>query len=292
MELTVSKIKHRIYSVREHEVVLDKDLAEFYHTKTKALNQAVMRNLSRFPEDFMFQLTLLENNALPFPLKIKQGETRGGSRTLPYCFTRNGISMLSSVLTSDKAVQINIMIMRAFGQLQEGNEFRKSIINRFDQLEVKFNERFQSLNDQFKTVLDTINSFGTEKSVGVESALAQLISNPEHFKSKVENITIRKESLSKVGSIQDAVAKHFNLQVQDLKRVSRSQTIVIPRQIAIYLIRIETGIGFREIGGFFGSKDHSTILHAFRKVSASLEGDTSIRDVVEAVQKSLGHLRS
>ncbi len=107
MELSITEIKQYIYIIRGHQVVLDRDLAEFYKTKTKVLNQAVSRNLGRFPGDFMFQLTVSELRSLPSYASVDQSEDHGGTRKLPYAFTREGVSMLSGVLRSDKAIQIN-----------------------------------------------------------------------------------------------------------------------------------------------------------------------------------------
>jgi chromosomal replication initiator protein len=90
-----------------------------------------------------------------------------------------------------------------------------------------------------------------------------------------------------IESIQNAVAKHFRLKVQDLKSTSRAQNVALPRQIAMYLIRKYTGVGFKEIGGYFGGKDHSTIVHACKKIDSGLETDRKIQDSVEAIQNLL-----
>lgn len=112
-------IDRRIYIVRSKKVMLDADLAELYQVETRALNQAVRRNLDRFPEDFMFQLMAQEAQSLASQIVISKPAGRGGRRTLPYAFTELGVAMLSSVLSSDRAVQMNILIMRAFVRLRE-----------------------------------------------------------------------------------------------------------------------------------------------------------------------------
>jgi hypothetical protein len=104
-----------IVFVRGVPVLLDKDLAKLYGIETKALNQAVKRNLQRFPEDFMFQLT--KEECLRSQIVTSKG--RGGTRYLPYAFTENGIAMLSSVLHSDIAIEVNIRIMRAFTKMRQ-----------------------------------------------------------------------------------------------------------------------------------------------------------------------------
>jgi hypothetical protein len=112
-----SLIERRIYLVRRQKVMIDADLAELYQVPTKVLNQAVRRNPSRFPEDFMFRLTAEEAEALRS--QIVTSNTRGGRRYLPYAFTEHGVAMLSSVLNSNRAVKMNITIIRAFVRLRE-----------------------------------------------------------------------------------------------------------------------------------------------------------------------------
>jgi len=107
-----------IRTIRKHRVILDSDLARLYGVSTGNLNKAVRRNLDRFPEDFMFQLSSEEVEALRFQSGISK-ESRGGRRYLPYSFTQEGVAMLSSVLSSPRAVQVNIAIMRAFIRLRQ-----------------------------------------------------------------------------------------------------------------------------------------------------------------------------
>jgi hypothetical protein len=109
-------IEKRIYLVRGHKVMLDQDLAEIYEVETKVLNQAVSRNLDRFPEDFMFRLTGEEFSMLRSQVVTSSW---GGRRYPPYAFTEQGVSMLSSVLRSKQALQANIAIMRAFVNMRE-----------------------------------------------------------------------------------------------------------------------------------------------------------------------------
>jgi hypothetical protein len=110
-------IGRRIYVFRAQKVMLDSDLAELYRVPTFRLNEAVKRNLKRFPEDFMFQLLKEEANSLTSQIAMSKG--RGGRRTLPYAFTEHGVTMLSSVLNSERAVQMNIPIVRAYVKLRE-----------------------------------------------------------------------------------------------------------------------------------------------------------------------------
>lgn len=109
-------ISNKIYLIREKKIMLDKDLALLYGVTTGNLNKAVKRNLKRFPEDFMFQLTKPEFENLIFQSGISSW---GGTRSLPYAFTEQGVAMLSGVLNSDRAIQVNIQIMRIFTKLRE-----------------------------------------------------------------------------------------------------------------------------------------------------------------------------
>jgi hypothetical protein len=115
----LSKLEKLIYEIRRQAVMLDSDLANLYQVETKVFNQAVKRNISRFPKDFMFQLTKQEWETLRSQFVTSNNqENRGGRRFLPYVFTENGVAMLSSVLNSEKAIKMNIQIMRAFTNMR------------------------------------------------------------------------------------------------------------------------------------------------------------------------------
>ncbi len=116
--IPVERIASRIYLIRGHKVMLDSDLAELYGVETRALNQAIRRNLDRFPKDFAFQFTQKEFDALMSQIVISN-VGRGGRRKVPWAFTEQGVAMLSSVLRSKRAAQVNIGIMRAFVRLRE-----------------------------------------------------------------------------------------------------------------------------------------------------------------------------
>src|SRR5882724_11512935 len=115
----IQLIERRIYLIRGQKVMLDSDLAELYQVETRALNQAVRRNLDRFPEDFMFQLSEQELENWRSQIVMSNPTSRMGLRRPPYAFTEHGVAMLSSVLNSVRAVQMNILIIRAFVQLRE-----------------------------------------------------------------------------------------------------------------------------------------------------------------------------
>ena len=146
MQLQV--IQTKIYEVRGQKVMLDFDLAELYEVQTKNLNLAVKRNLKRFPVDFMFQLTKTEWESLR--LQIETSNTRGGTRYLPYAFAEQGVAMLSGILNSDKAIDVNIAIMRAFIALKQFALTNTELNNKLKELEGKYNK-------QFKDVYEAIN---------------------------------------------------------------------------------------------------------------------------------------
>ncbi len=127
-EVVISKI----YLIREHKVMLDDDLAELYQVETRRLNEQVKRNIDRFPEDFMFQLDEKEWENLK-----SQNATSswGGRRKLPYAFTEHGVLMLSSVLNSDRAIQVNIQIMRIYAKLRAMLMTNKDILLKLEKLE-------------------------------------------------------------------------------------------------------------------------------------------------------------
>ena len=126
-------IERRIQVIRGHKVMLDNDLAGLYEVPTFRLNEAVKRNINRFPSDFMFQLTADEAESLTSQFAISK--KRGGRRTLPYAFTEHGVAMLSSVLSSDRAVELNILIVRAFVRLREYLSTHTELSHKVEDLE-------------------------------------------------------------------------------------------------------------------------------------------------------------
>jgi hypothetical protein len=142
-----SHVEQRIYFVRSTKVMIDEDLARLYQVETRTLIQAVKRNIKRFPDDFMFQLTTEEYEALRSQIVISAGKT--GRRYAPYAFTEQGIAMLSGVLRSDRAITINIEIMRAFVRL-------RSILREHQELRWKLEELEKRYDHQFKIVFDAI----------------------------------------------------------------------------------------------------------------------------------------
>jgi hypothetical protein len=147
-------IERSIYLIRGKKVMFDRDLASLYGVETKALNRAVKRNLNRFPEDFMFQLTPEENKALRCQIGTSKKKGKGGRRYLPYAFTEHGILILSSVLNSLRASQVNVHIIRVFVRQRELLNSHKDLRLRLDDLEKKYDKQFQVVFKAIKAILD------------------------------------------------------------------------------------------------------------------------------------------
>lgn len=122
--------------------MLDFDLATLYEIETRVLNQAVKRNIDRFPEDFMFQLTKAEFQTLMSQVVISKTETRGGTQKMPFAFSEQDVAMLSSVLKSKKAIEVNISIMRAFVVMKQYIVNYAELNKKIEELEAKYNKRF------------------------------------------------------------------------------------------------------------------------------------------------------
>ena len=151
MTVPIERVETRILSIRGHRVMLDADLAELYGVPTKRLNEAVLRNAVRFPEDFMFQLKSDEAKTLRSHFATSNG--RGGRRYIPYVFTELGVAMLSSVLNSERAVQVNIAIMRAFVRLRELAASHKDVHRRLDEMEQKYDVQFKGVFDAIRGLI-------------------------------------------------------------------------------------------------------------------------------------------
>lgn len=150
------RIENRIFLIRGKKVMLDRDLAELYEVETKRLNEQVRRNIKRFPEDFMFQL-----NKKEFENLKSQNATSswGGLRKLPLVFTEPGVAMLSSVLNSERAIHVNIQIIRTFIKLREILLTHKDLKKKIEDLEKKYEKH----DSQFKIVFEAIKHLLEEK---------------------------------------------------------------------------------------------------------------------------------
>jgi len=160
------RIEKKIYLIRNQKVMIDEDLAELYNVSTGRLNEQVKRNLDRFPKNFMFQLSKTEYNTLRSQIAILKTGRGRHRKFLPYAFTEQGVAMLSSVLKSKRAVQVNIQIMRAFVKLREILSTHKELAQKLKELELKIDSHDQKI----QTIFEVIN---------------QLLTPPEKPKKKI-----------------------------------------------------------------------------------------------------------
>ncbi len=142
-------VMEKIHLIRGKKVMLDEDLAELYDVETKRLNEQIKRNIARFPEDFMFQLSQKEFDNLKSQIATSSW---GGRRKLPYAFTEQGVAMLSGVLHSERAIKVNIHIMRVFSQMREILASHKELLNKLEELERKDIEQ----DDKIMIILEYI----------------------------------------------------------------------------------------------------------------------------------------
>jgi ORF6N domain len=145
------RINQSIYVMRGYKVMLDRDLADLYGVSTKVLNQAVTRNKERFPKDFMFKLDKKEDDLLR---SQSVTSTHGGRRYAPNVYTEQGIAMLSSVLRSERAVQVNIAIMRAFVLMREAMISHKDLTRRINDMERKYDIQFKAVFDAMRKLME------------------------------------------------------------------------------------------------------------------------------------------
>ena len=150
-DLELAKIARLVFFVRGEKVMLDADLARLYGVTTGNLNKAVKRNQRRFPGDFIFQLTEKETENLIFQSGRSKG--RGGRRHRPYAFTEQDVAMLSSVLNSERAVQVNIAIMRTFVQLRRLMDSNADLARKIESLEKKYDEKFAAVFAAIKQLI-------------------------------------------------------------------------------------------------------------------------------------------
>src|SRR5271165_535111 len=148
-------INQKIYFTRGTRVMLDSDLAKLYGVTTANLNKAVARNRERFPEDFMFRLNADDEKCLIFQIGISKNRGRGGRRHAPYVFTEQGVAMLSSVLRSQRAMQVNVAIMRIFVRLREMLSTHEDLRRKIDAMEKRYDARFQAVFDTIRQMLET-----------------------------------------------------------------------------------------------------------------------------------------
>jgi hypothetical protein len=188
LALSPSAIAPKVHWIRHEKVILDFDLAALYGVEARALNQAVKRNLARFPDDFMFQLTpaeadevrrLVSQSVTPAPgdssnssQTVMSSRKHRGRSYLPYAFTEQGVAMLSSVLRSPRAVQVNIAIMRTFVQLRRLMDSNRDLARKIDSLEQKYDEQFRVVFDAIKRLIaeDKARKSKPRREIGFHTA--------------------------------------------------------------------------------------------------------------------------
>ena len=153
--LPAKHISQKIYFLRGTRVMLDSDLAQLYGVTTKNLNKAVKRNMNRFASDFMFRLRNDESKILRFQSGTSTRTAHGGRRYLPFVFTEQGVAMLSSVLRSERAVQVNIAIMRAFLQIRAMLATHEDLRRKIDEMEKRYDSQFHAVFATLRQMLET-----------------------------------------------------------------------------------------------------------------------------------------
>jgi hypothetical protein len=153
-KINIAKIEKMIYIIRGQKVILDSDLADLYEVETRIFNQAIRRNIERFPDDFMYELTKEETDEL-YAFLGNAGK-HGGRRKMPLVFTENGVAMLSSVLNSKRAVQVNISIMRTFTKLRSFLLMENDLAARIDKLEDGTNKLFKVVFQRLDEIDDKL----------------------------------------------------------------------------------------------------------------------------------------
>lgn len=143
--MEIQTIQSKIYEIRGQKVMLDFDFAKLYETETKVLKQAVRRNLNRFPDDFMFEVTADELENLRSQI-VTSSEGWGGRRYKPFAFTEQGVAMLASILNSPKAIEVNIAIVRAFVFMRQYALSHKDLTDKLRKLEARYNRKFKDIS--------------------------------------------------------------------------------------------------------------------------------------------------
>ncbi len=182
LSVSIKLIERRIYLIRGQKVMIDEDLAELYGVPTKRLNEQVKRNSRRFPADFMFQLTRDQAEALRSQIATSK-KGRGGRRTLPLVFTEQGVAMLSTVLNSGRAIEVNITIMRAFVKLRQMLETNEELNRKFAAVIRKL-----STHDKyFKVVFDELKKL-TQQPSPARKQIGFKTSNQEQDKREIRRL--------------------------------------------------------------------------------------------------------
>lgn len=186
--MELQPIQNKIYEIRGQRVMLDRDLAELYGVPTKALNQAVKRNIKRFPIDFMFQLNKEEFEELKSQIVTSN---RGGTRTMPYAFTEQGVAMLSGLLNSDRAIQANIAIMRAFVAMRNYIATTSTVTAELQEIRAKLALLERNDEDNMEAINDLSEDMRKEID-NIYQAIAELSVKPQQVEQPRNPIGYKK----------------------------------------------------------------------------------------------------
>ncbi len=270
MEENVSSIliSQKIHLIRGMRVILDFDLAPLYGITTKSLKRAVRRNIKRFPEDFMFELTAEEFGNLERkngPINEKNLEKHGGARYMPFAFSESGVAMLSSVLNSEIAIQVNIAIMRTFIELRQSNQYPSDLLSKVQNLELR------------------VSNVELHLSTKVEFSGSRYLPSKDRVIFGADSLKIQ----SKVTSIQQKTSQYFGLKHVEILSNDRNKRVALARHIAIYLTKNLTGMSFKEIAVFFGKRDHSTVIHAYQKIKALALEEDEVKEIIRILNEAI-----
>jgi hypothetical protein len=161
--MLIEKIQTKIYEIRGQKIMFDFDLAELYEVGTKVLNQAVKRNPERFPSRFMFRLTVIEWENMRSQIVTASDQAKRNIGITPFAFTEHGVTMLASVLRSEKAIRMNIAIVEAFIALREFSITYKELADKLNELEYKYDKQFKDVYDAIKFLLQKDNQETAQK---------------------------------------------------------------------------------------------------------------------------------
>lgn len=228
VDINEATIKNLIYVIRRQQVMMDSDLAELYQVETKALNRAVKRNISRFPDDFCFQLSEVEFENLRCQIGTSslENDNYGGRRYLPYVFTEQGIAMLSAVLRSNVAIQVSIKIMNTFVEMRRFMASNSLILNRINEIEVKQLIYKKDTDEKFDKVFQYISEHvEVSQKIFFEGQIYDAFSLLTELISKAEKEITLIDNYVDVGTLNILAKKQENVKVQiyTVKRTRLSQ---------------------------------------------------------------------
>ena len=279
MELAIANIGQYIYSIRGTQVMLDKDLAILFEMPVKRLNERVRRNAKRFSANFAFQLTKEEVELLN-ECAARVGGRGRYSKYLPWAFTQEGVAILSGILDSERAIEINISILTAFVELRKA-PISKDIEQKVAELKDRLIHYEERQEQRFQDLLVLVNNVSSGEQVSSKrnsrsaDPVSQEFQHPGLLTSPVIN------------RILFLVSSSFGTDAVQLRKATRTKTVVLPRQVAMHLIRKFTDLTLKDVGALFGIKDHTTVLHACLKIERLVRVDTLISNALRHIEDQI-----